>query len=160
MLNLAPAVLLGVLLSACSPAIDDDTLFGSSVTPMDHDPSLTYVNDVFIDGNWVGSAGTGGSTVASGITLPVKWRPGLTAVVQWERCEPYGKNCVKHEKVVPIHPYDEVGRTWLHILPEGEVVIIPAMLAPDHPDYPGPGYPVKDFYRDIERAGLLKDDHE
>ena len=72
--NFSPLVLLSFLLAACSPAIDDDTLFGSSVTPMDHDPSLTYVNDVFIDGNWVGSAGTGGSTVANGITLPVKFR--------------------------------------------------------------------------------------
>lgn len=167
-INAACALLL--VLTACSlgrqPA--DDDLFGSSVTPMDHDPSFTYVRKVFVDGNWVGSAGTGGSTVASGISLPVKWRPGLTAVVKWERCEPFfpenpvpdEEACKWHEKVVPIHEYDLVGATHLHIMPGDEVVIIPSMMGPNHPNYPGPGYPEKDFFADLEKAQSIKDDNE
>jgi hypothetical protein len=131
--------------SLTAPA-NAEVMFGSSVTPMDHDPSDTFVRKVYVDGHWVGSAGTGGSIVADGITLPHKWHPGLTAKVGWERCEPYGKNCQWQEKIVPIHQYDEVGRTWLHIMSGNEVLIIPSMLAPNHPDYPGPGYPEKNFF--------------
>ncbi|MGY0611841.1 DUF3304 domain-containing protein [Luteimonas sp. A501] len=131
-------------LAACGE--DPDARFGSSVTPMDHDPSDTFVRNVFVDGAWVGAAGTGGSTVCC-LVLPVHWHQDLQAKVRWERCEPYGKNCQWHEKTVSIHPYDRVGATWLHIISGDEVLIIPSMMAPNHPDYPGPGYPEKDFFK-------------
>ena len=142
-----------------APAACRDTshdTFGSSVTPMDHDPSDTFVREVYIDGHWVGSAGMGGSTVAGGISLPRKWRPGLTAVVKWERCDLYDRNhpvpddkaCHWTEKVVPIHQYDQVGRTWVHFVGGDRVLIIPSMLAPNHPDYPGPNYPTKNLLKD------------
>jgi hypothetical protein len=144
------AMLLALPLSAClpsEPAPDPNGSFGSSVTAMDHDPSDTFVRTVYVNGRWVGEGGRGGKTVLGGISLPNRWRPGLTAVVKWERCEPYGKNCRWTEKVVPIHQYDEVGATWLHILPGDQVLIIPSMLAPGHPNYPGPDLPTKDFFR-------------
>ncbi|MCA0393529.1 MAG: DUF3304 domain-containing protein [Proteobacteria bacterium] len=140
------------MLAAC--AQEPDTVFGSGVTPMDYVPTDTIVRKVIVDGTWVGEAGTGGSTVCC-LTLPVKWHEGLTATVRWERCDAFDKNnpvpdeiaCKWHEKVVPIHPYTEVGRIWLHIVSDDEVLIIPSMLAPDHPDYPGPTYPEKNFFR-------------
>ena len=139
-----------LILTAClskEPQGDPDGTFGSSVTAMDHDPSDTFVRTVFVNGRWVGEASGGGGIVAGGISLPRRWRPGLTAVVKWERCEPYGKNCRWTEKVVPIHQYKEVGGTWLHILKGDKVLIIPSMLAPGHPEYPGPDFPSKDFFR-------------
>ncbi|MDR0183171.1 DUF3304 domain-containing protein [Lysobacter arvi] len=139
-----------LLLAAClpkEPEPDPNGSFGSSVSAMDHDPSDTFVRNVYVNGKWVGEASGGGGIVAGGISLPNRWRPGLTAVVKWERCEPYGKNCRWTEKVVPIQKYDEVGHTDLHILEGGQVLIIPTMLDPQHPDYPGPGYPTKDFFR-------------
>ncbi|WP_396615581.1 DUF3304 domain-containing protein [Lysobacter soli] len=146
--GLACIAVLVLSLAACAPKQPDpDATFGSSVTAMDHDPSDTFVRNVFVDGTWVGEGGRGGKTVLGGISLPYRWRPGLTAVVRWERCEPYGKNCRWTEKVVPIQKYDDVGRTWLHLLPDDQVRIIPSMLAPNHPAYPGPGYPTKDFFR-------------
>jgi len=155
---LAPAllVLLVLLLAACGPKEPDpNAMFGSSVTAMDHDPSYTFVRNIAVNGRWVGQGGTGGSIVAGGISLPNRWHPGLTAVVKWERCDPFDpehpvpddKACRWTEKVVPIQKYDEVGRTWLHLLPNDEVLIIPSMLGPNHPDYPGPGYPTKDFFK-------------
>ncbi|MDR0183169.1 DUF3304 domain-containing protein [Lysobacter arvi] len=152
-----PALLV-LPLGACEPLErtpgPNDT-FGSSVTAMDHDPSDTFVRNVYVDGTWVGEGGRGGKTVAGGISLPNHWRPGLTAVVKWERCDRFDREhpvpdeqaCRWTEKVVPIHQYDDVGETWLHILEGDKVLIIPSMLAPGHPDYPGPDFPTKDFFR-------------
>jgi hypothetical protein len=134
-------------LVACGPKQPDpNATFGSSVTAMDHDPSDTFVRNVYVDGTWVGEASMGGGTVAGGISLPYRWRPGLTAVVKWERCEPYGKNCRWTEKVVPIQKYGAVWMTWLHILADDEVLIIPSDTGPGGPEYPGPDFPTKDFF--------------
>lgn len=130
-----------------SEPVSTKRYFGSSVTPMDHDMSDTFVRPVYVDGHWVGEAGTGGSTVAGALTLPAPWHPGLTVRVKWRRCEPYGKNCIWHEKHVLVHPYDHSGGTNLHILDSDDVLIIPSMLFPNHLDYPGPHYPKKDFYK-------------
>ncbi|HEX8588777.1 DUF3304 domain-containing protein [Pseudomonas sp.] len=121
--------------------------FGSSVTPMDHDMSDTFVRPVYVDGHWVGAAGTGGSTVAGALSLPAPWHPGLTVRVKWRRCEPYGKNCRWNEKHVLVHPYDYTARTWLHILENDDVLIIPSGMWPRHDDYPGPKFPQKNFYK-------------
>lgn len=147
-----------LMLTACmprEPERDPDGTFGSSVTAMDHDPSDTFVPNVCVNGTWVGEGGRGGKLVAGGISLPSRWRPGLTATVRWQRCvrvdpkHPISDDEACHwvEKVVPIHRYDEVGHTDLHILSGDQVLIIPTMLDPEHADYPGPGYPTKDFFR-------------
>jgi len=162
-LRLLFTVLLGLLLVACTrhePQHGPNDTFGSSVTAMDHDPSDTYVPNVYVNGTWVGEGGRGGKTVLGGISLPYAWHPGLTAVVKWERCDrfdpkhpvPDEQACRWTEKVVPIHQYDEVGRTWLHILSDEQVLIIPSMLAPGHPDYPGPDLPTKDFFSNTKKG--------
>ncbi|WP_170874123.1 DUF3304 domain-containing protein [Xanthomonas translucens] len=139
---------------------EDDGMFSSTVEPMDNDPSDTFVRNVYIDGRWAGSAGPGGSGVADGIRLPIKWHPGLTAHVRWERCEPYAKNCQWHELDVPVAKYTEVGMTHLHIMPgDKRVLIIPSMLAPNNSEYPGPGYPSKDF-DDIDHSKSNKNSKE
>ncbi|MDE1198941.1 MAG: DUF3304 domain-containing protein [Pseudomonas sp.] len=65
--------------------------FGTTVTPMDYEKSDTFVRPVYVDGGWVGAAGTGGSSVGGALSLPAPWHPGLTVRVKWRRCEPYGK---------------------------------------------------------------------
>ncbi|RDY67106.1 DUF3304 domain-containing protein [Lysobacter soli] len=151
----AGVALFALALVACAPKQPDpDATFGSSVTAMDHDPSDTFVRNVFVDGTWVGEASMGGGIVAGGISLPYRWRPGLTAVVRWERCDRFDRNhpvpdeeaCRWTEKVVPIQKYERVGGTWLHLLSDDEVLIIPSMVGPGHPAYPGPDLPTKDFF--------------
>jgi len=159
---LLPAMLLASCEMPSRPELDDGT-FASSVTAMDHDPSDTFVRNVYVDGTWVGVASGGGGIVLGGISLPRRWRPGLTAVVRWERCDRFDRNnpvpdekaCRWTEKVVPIHRYEDVGGTWLHILEHDRVLIIPSMLGPGHPDYPGPDFPAKDFFATVrdESAG-------
>ncbi|MGY0611839.1 DUF3304 domain-containing protein [Luteimonas sp. A501] len=121
---------------------------------MDHDPSDTFVRNVLVDDSWAGEGGGGGKTVCC-ISLPIRWHQDLQAKVRWERCDRFDRDnpvsdeeaCQWHEKMVPVHPYDRVGATWLHIISDDEVLIIPSMMAPNHPDYPGPGYPEKDFFK-------------
>ncbi|SEQ24468.1 Protein of unknown function [Pseudomonas sp. NFACC02] len=127
--------------------------FGTAVSPMDHERSDTFVRPVYVNGGWVSAAGPGGSTVTGALSLPMPWHPGLTVRVKWRRCQPYGKNCRWIEKDVLVHPYDHSGGTNLHILENDDVLIIPTMLAPNNPDYPGPGYPEKNFYA---RKGISK----
>jgi hypothetical protein len=127
--------------------------FGTTVTPMDYEKSDTFVRPVYVNGGWVGAAGTGGKSVAGALSLPAPWHPGLTVRVKWRRCERFYKHnpipdseaCHWTEKHVLVHPYDKSGGTNVHILENDDVLIIPTMLDPRHPDYPGPLYPEKDF---------------
>lgn len=138
--------------------------FGSSVTPMDHLMTDTFVKEVYIDGHWVGSAGTGGSTVAGGFTLPTRWHPGLTAHVKWQRCnrrvvdgpQSEGELCNWHEVNAPVTRYGLSGGTWLHIIDDEHVMVIPSMVGPGHPDYPGPGFPEKNFFNVRQQEAYKK----
>jgi len=135
--------------------------FGTAVSPMDHEISDTFVRPVYVNGGWVGEAGPAGSTVAGALSLPMPWHPGLTVRVKWRRCEAFYKEkpkpdseaCRWIEKDVLVHPYEFSGGTNLHILENDDVLIIPTMLAQNNPDYPGPGYPEKNFYA---RKGISK----
>jgi hypothetical protein len=143
-------------LAGCKEPEKESEFFGSSVTPMDHLMTDTFVKEVYVDGHWVGSAGTGGSTVAGGIVLPNKWHPGLTARVKWQRCEPYGKNCKWHELNVPVHEYGAVLNTWVHIVDDQNVLVIPSYYPPDGPGYPGPGYSKKNFFDKQQQEAYKK----
>ena len=148
------AVLTSATAACGSKQPDPNAMFGSSVTAMDHDPSDTFVRNVYVDGTWVGEASTGGGTVLGGISLPYRWRPGLTAVVKWERCDrfdpdhpvPDEEACRWTEKVVPIQKYGSIWTTWLHLLPNDEVLLIPSDTGPGGANYPGPDFPEKDFF--------------
>ncbi len=132
-----------------------ERMFGTSVSPMDHDMSDTIVRNIYINGEWLGRAGTGGATVIGALALPSPWRPGLTAQVKWERCDRYDRRnpvpdseaCKWTQKTVLVHPFSRVGGTWLHVLENDEALIIPTMYFPDHADYPGPGFPKKNFFK-------------
>lgn len=125
---------------------------------MDYEPTDTFVRPVYVNGRGGDSAGAGGSTVLSAISLPQRWHPGLTVHVKWRRCArgtyyipgiPQDEGCRWIEKDVPVHPYTHVGHTWLHIFADDHVLVVPAMLAPNHPEYPGAGFPHKNFNEEI-----------
>ncbi len=121
--------------------------FFSSVTAMDYEPTDTFVRKVILNGQGIGSAGNGGSTVLGALGMPIKWQPGLSVVVEWERCQRYGKNCQHKKKTAYVHPFSQSGETNIHLLDGDDVLIIPSMLGPRHPDYPGPPPPEKNFYK-------------
>jgi hypothetical protein len=107
-------------------------------------PAGTFVRTVVINGRGARDMREGGST-ASAINLAKKWHPGMTARVEWERCnaDDHGgpmdnPACRWIEKDVPIQPYGMADRTHVYILEGDDVLILPSRLGPGHADYPGP----------------------
>ena len=104
----------------------------------------------------------GGKQVCCGV-LPRHWRPGLRAIVEWEKDpDPYGyanwpepmfsdawqkrakehqSHYTRHSATVEIPPYDEhVCALQVHFLPCDQVRVSTTCFGPDHPDYPDKAY--------------------
>ena len=166
-MHIAALAAVVLTLTGCKPAersSDPNARVGGSLTSMDYEPTDTFVRPVYVNGRGGDSAGTGGSTVLSAISLPQRWHPGLTVHVRWRRCArgtfyipgvPQNEGCRWVERDVPVHPYTYVGSTWLHIFADDQVLVIPAMLGPGHPDYPGAESPYKSFNK---RRGIGRDE--
>jgi len=165
-LHAATLAVVALTMAGCTAperSSDPNARVGGSLTSMDYEPTDTFVRPVYVDGRGGDSAGTGGSTVLSAISLPQRWHPGLTVRAKWRRCRAFYADrpeteeeaCRWIEKDVPVHPYTYVGSTWLHIFADDQVLVIPAMLGPGHPDYPGAESPYKSFNK---RRGIGRDE--
>ncbi|WP_128097363.1 DUF3304 domain-containing protein [Stenotrophomonas sp. HMWF003] len=165
-MHIAALAAVVLTLTSCKPperSSDPNARVGGSLTSMDYEPTDTYVDVVYVNGRGGDIAGTGGSTVLGAISLPQRWHPGLTVRAKWRRCRAFyvdrpeteEEACRWIEKYVPVHPYTYVGRTWLHIFADDEVLVIPSMKGPNHPDYPGAEFPYKNFN---DRRGIGRDD--
>jgi len=156
-LHVATLAVVALTMAGCKPterSSHPTARVGGSLTSMDYEPTDTFVRPVYVDGRGGDSAGTGGSTALGAISLPQRWHPGLTVNVRWRRCArgtfyipgvPQNEGCRWVEKDVPVHPYTYVGITWLHIFADDQVLVIPAMLGPGHPDYPGAESPLQEL---------------
>ena len=91
-------------------------------------------------------------------SLPVKWHPGLTVVVEWVKDpNPYdSRNWPKprysdawskaaraheakythHRAVVPVARYERLGVVNVHFLPCNQVVVTAGLMMPGTPNYP------------------------
>ena len=91
-------------------------------------------------------------------SLPVKWHPGLTVVVEWEkdpdpyaygrwperifsdawskRMEEHKARYTHHRAVVPVAPYERVGAIDVHFLPCNQVAVSAVAMLPGQPGYP------------------------
>ncbi len=165
-MHIAALAAVVLTLTSCKPperSSDPNARVGGSLTSMDYEPTDTYVEVVYVNGRGGDIAGTGGSTALGAISLPQRWHPGLTVRAKWRRCRAFYADrpeteeeaCRWIEKDVPVHPYTYVGRTWLHIFADDEVLVIPSMKGPNHPDYPGAESPYKSFNK---RRGIGRDD--
>ncbi|NZA28501.1 DUF3304 domain-containing protein [Luteimonas sp. SJ-92] len=156
-------ILLFPVLAACGngsaytdPATGERT-FGSSVTLMRHNPTDTLARSGMVESAWGGPAGTGGTAVCC-VSFPVRWRQGLQAKLCRERSEPFDREnpvlgeeaCDRHENVLSVHQYEKLGRTWLHISSDSEVLVIPSMVGPGHPEHHGLDFPAKDYFSERE----------
>ncbi|HCG0888709.1 DUF3304 domain-containing protein [Pseudomonas aeruginosa] len=92
------------------------------------------------------------------ISLPEKWRPGMTVVVEWEKdpnpgasrfwpqprySDAWRKAAMEHRThytrhcaVLEVPPYDDVGAIVVHFLPCDEVKVIATLYGYRHPQYP------------------------
>ena len=117
--------------------------------------------------NWFSVNGGGGPNISpySGggkqnccASLPVKWHPGLTVVVEWEKDpNPYDSvnwpdppfsdawrkaakeheaHYTRHRAVVPVAPYERLGAIDVHFLPCNQVAVSAVAMLPGQPGYP------------------------
>ena len=139
LVTLLVVTLLG-LLSACS-AMGSDKSGGVGLTGIDHLEEHLSVSDFWVNGYSGHQAGTGGSLVCCAI-VPNKWRPGLTARVRWDVLNWRDRTGVQYEAVVPVDRYDEIGRMFVHFLPDGSVRITLSNVLPGSDVYPGTREPI------------------
>ncbi|OZY60213.1 hypothetical protein CJF39_06370 [Pseudomonas lundensis] len=91
-------------------------------------------------------------------SLPVKWHPGLTVVVEWEkdpdpyaygrwperifsdawtkRMEEHKTRYTHHRAVVPVARYERLRVVNVHFLPCNQVVVTAGLMMPGTPNYP------------------------
>ena len=117
--------------------------------------------------NWFSVNGGGGPNISpySGggkqnccASLPVKWHPGLTVVVEWvkdpdphaygrwpermfsdawrKRMDEHETHYTHHRAVVPVAPYERVGAIDVHFLPCNQVAVSAVAMLPGQPGYP------------------------
>ena len=128
-------VLLPMLLAALclSLAVCGDDRMGLDVVGYnhtDHDIGDFNVNDA--GGAYEGKHEGGKATCC--ISLPAKYRPGMTVQVTWSGLE-VGTPQTRTVVVPPYGPHD-TGEFDVHFLRNGQVKVFVTMLGPLHPDYP------------------------
>ena len=90
-------------------------------------------------------------------SLPVKWHPGLTVVVEWEKdpdphayvnwpalgtdgyraaCQLHAAKYTRHRAVVPVARYERLGVVNVHFLPCNQVAVTAGLMMPGTPKYP------------------------
>jgi hypothetical protein len=143
-----------LVLIGCAPA--KHKMLAAPVTGYNH--TSAAINSFSVNG--AGGAGVGphqggGKQSCCGV-LPAQWRPGLTAVVEWEKDpnprvnwpEPLFSNAwrkrmgeherhyTRHRADVEIPRYEESCGLQVHFLPCDQVQVNTTCFTPQHPDYP------------------------
>ena len=149
-------MLVGALsLQGCADSIPDR--LGAPIEGYSH--TSAAINRFSVNKNGgpnIGPYGGGGKQNCCA-TLPVKWHPGLTVVVEWEKdpdshasanWPPLGTDgyraayklhaakYTRHRAVVAVAPYDELGAIDVHFLPCNQVAVSAVAALPGQPGYP------------------------
>ncbi|KRE92088.1 hypothetical protein ASG87_18450 [Frateuria sp. Soil773] len=136
---------MALLLSACGRPYDPsehaqpapDATIGVGLTGIDHLADYLSVQDFSVNGVDGAQAGKGGRTVCC-MVIPLKWRPGLKAVVRWNVTNWRDCHGEDFERTVTVEPYAKPGQVWVHFLANGSVRVISSIVGPGNPAYPGP----------------------
>jgi uncharacterized protein DUF3304 len=128
-------------MTACSAMGGGEEGHGVGLTGIDHLAEHLSVQNFWVDGYNGAQAGKGGSVVCCAV-VPPKWRPGLKAHVEWNVTNWKERTSQTYEADVPIDRYEEVGRMFVHFLPDGQVRITLANMAPRSAIYPGTHEPI------------------
>ena len=150
-----------VLLAAqtgCARGQDADDPLGVTITGLDHLAEHLSIQDFWVNGTGGHQAGKGGRQVCC-VSIPGRWRPGLTVQVRWAVTNWKRRVYGYYERSVELEPYDdEVGQLWVHFLGDGSVRAVVSMYAAWGRDgyYPGPSYDTvltnKQPWRDYQGA--------
>jgi hypothetical protein len=160
---LAAGVLLVCLaLQACSKSLPDR--LGAPIEGYSH--TSAAINYFTVNGNGGPNIGpySGGGKQNCCVSMPRKWHPGLTVVVEWEKDPNTGDSVnwpkprysdawieaakvhqskyTHHRAVVEVAPYDELGVIDVHFLPCDQVAVSAVAVTPGQAGYPF-SYPSK-----------------
>lgn len=143
--------------AACSRAGSDASLEaggkGEAVSQADDDMmslklnALNYteipIGRFYVDGTWGGNVpsriGSGGGRIICCVSLPNKWRPGLTVTVEWRNDEMFAKDPKSIAgRVVPVEKYEYFsdGFLWVLFLPEDRIKVYASQWMPGFPGFP------------------------
>jgi hypothetical protein len=159
--RLTGLVLALLLVGGCRAT--ESELLGAEIEGYNH--TSAAINRFTVNGAGgpnIGPYGGGGKQVCCG-SIPRHWRPGLRAIVEWEKDpdpradanwpplgtdgfrEAYKKhaaNYTRHSVTVEIPQYDQPGPIVVHFLPCDQVRVAAASVSFGHPNYPY-NYPPK-----------------
>ena len=156
MIRLLLLILISALsLQGCTQPVPDR--LGAPIEGYSH--TSAAINRFSVNGNGgpnISPYGGGGKQNCCA-PLPLKWHPGLTVVVEWEKdpnphasanWPPLGTDgyraayklheakYTRHRAVVPVAPYEKLGAIDVHFLPCNQVAVSAVAMLPGHPDYP------------------------
>lgn len=130
----------------------EDEKTGVSYTGVNHtDVSVVEVSPNGERGGIMVAPAHGMSGDICCVTLPAKWKPGLTTTVSWQDdgnwlLDEQGREVIqdgktvyvpapRKSKVVEVPKYDEPGTFWIHFFPNDEVRIVVSNYGPGHPKH-------------------------
>ncbi|MDN7673519.1 DUF3304 domain-containing protein [Burkholderia oklahomensis] len=97
----------------------------------------------YVDGTWGGNVpsriGSGGGTIICCVSLPNKWRPGLTVTVEWRNDEMFKKDPESMtSRVVPVEKYEYFsdGFLWVLFFPGDKIKVYASQWMPGFPGFP------------------------
>ena len=116
-----------------------DSEIGLSVSILnytDQPLGVVYVNDSWAGGMLIHG---GGNSFAGSVSLPRKWRPGLTVRVDWRDDALYQKDQeALYSAMVPVAPYTGNSPSILYVafFPDQKIKAFPTSFSPGHPEFP------------------------
>jgi len=149
------------LLNGCMAK--ESEMLGAEITGINH--TSAAINRFTVNGAGgpnLGPYGGGGGQVCCG-SIPRHWRPGLRAIVEWEKdpapkayvnwpplgtdgyraaYKKHAANYTRHSATVEIPRYGEPGPIVVHFLPCNKVIVAASDVSYGHPNYPY-NYPSK-----------------
>ena len=150
------AVLGAVVLVGCGPKIPDR--LGAPIEGYNH--TAAAINWFMVNRNGgpnVDPYGGGGKQNCC-VSLPRKWHPGLTVLVEWEkdptpydsatfseprfsdawskRMEEQALKNTQHSATVEVAPYEDLALVYVHFLPCNQIKVSAGVSYPGHPKHP------------------------
>ena len=148
-------VISGLALQGCAPP--KPVRLGAPIEGYSHTSAAINRFSVNKGGGPNISPYSGGGKQNCCASLPVKWHPGLTVVVEWEKDpDPYASanwpplgtdgyraayklhaaKYTRHRAVVPVARYERLGVVNVHFLPCNQVAVTAGLMMPGTPKYP------------------------
>ena len=135
------------------------TMLGAPLSGVNHtSAAINYFSVNGSVGPNIGPYGGGPRSQKGAAVLPLKWRPGLMVVVEWEKDPNVGASVswpkprysegwfaaakdhqtkyTRHRAVVEVAPYKDLGLLNVHFLPCDQVKVTAGATYYGHPDHP------------------------